>query len=247
MINWFGLPATLMDSPDYRDLTPTEKLYLLTVVSEWSLRGPFYKADVEFAAFLGCSEVKVRQARRRATTHCLVDVVPGNWARNRRLATRYIDVPCATASEGVFFAQIHRYAFESLMALVRRKNLQHVDVVVYITLAYFAWKFRGARDDGRFFLPKCELRECAGAAGVVESVQRLYGAFVFTGGGHLFEFDDGYHKLVIKKWAGLMDPSENENNRGLCEQYRADVKKKADAIRTGKAKPKKPTRRAVRR
>jgi hypothetical protein len=45
MINWFPLPRSLMESPDFILSTPAEKLLLLHLASELNLRGSFYKAD----------------------------------------------------------------------------------------------------------------------------------------------------------------------------------------------------------
>lgn len=249
MANWFPLPEALLESKDFGRLSPLEKLYLIAVISEWSLRGSgFYKADIEFAAFLGCAEVTVRQARRKVTELAWLTVVPGQLARNRKLATRYLEVPGAVAPEGTFFAQVHRHAFEVLTQYVRQGwgGLKAADVAVYLILAYFRWKYRGAHDDQRFFVTKQRLREVAGWAGVVESVERLSQGFTFAGGAHLFKYSNHYHKLIFHEWGSFADPSTHEEAREQMEKLRAEVDRKAADMRRPKSKPRKPGRAGAR-
>jgi hypothetical protein len=134
-----------------------------------------------------------------------------------------------------------------LLEYVRTKRLRHVDVVVYVTLAYFRWRFRGDRDDGAFYVTKSELRECAGVDGVVESIERLYRGFAFTGGAHLFEYQHGYHKLMLSAWGGFADPSQDDAAKEQLERRRTTIDRRICDMRTAKLKPKRNTKRTVRK
>jgi len=242
MINYFAITSSRLEAERYQSLTATERLYLEYIISEYSLRGPFYKSDLEVAMTLGLSEDKVRRARRRVgrpTTKAIeaaqqagkdlssglgwVLYEPG-WKRGREaLATRYIDVPAATVLGGDFFASVHRFTFEGLLYEVRRKTIKHQDVIVWLVLAYLFWRFRGKRQDHDFFVMKDELRSLSGVAAAEASVQRLHDIWAFPEGRHLFEHTDQHRRIVFTKWIWLADPSEDENARQLHEQYRVDI------------------------
>lgn len=230
MINWWPVAGSRLESPRYESLTTTERLYMEHIVSEYSLRGPFYRSDLEIAVTLGVSEDKVRRARRRVgrPTDCALEVAsvvhrrplatgfgwvvyaPGWRSYNQNLATQYVDMPIATVWTGDFFASVHRYSFETRLSHVREKLLTHADVVVWLVLSYKYWKCRGKREDHRFFAMKRELSRLSGIANAPSCVEHLHKQFTFKGSYHLFEYSDQYQRLVFSDWISCADLTENE-------------------------------------
>ena len=80
------------DCIDFRTLPPSEKVYFWYLLSEFTLRRQFYKSDLEFMETLNLSEIKVRQARRKAMKLGWVKVRPGFISRGKNVATTYMDV-----------------------------------------------------------------------------------------------------------------------------------------------------------
>lgn len=252
MIGWFPVSDALLNDPAYQGLTTAEQLYLWYIVSEYSLRGPFYKSDLEIAVTLALSEDKVRRARRivgsptdRAMSMSAqlarktlssglgwVVYTPG-WKRGRdALATQYIDVPVATVPEGVFFAKVHRFTLESLLNLVRAKILTHQDVIVWLVLSYLYWRYRGKCDDHRFHVGKEELRALSGVVGAPSCVRRLHDKYRFTDGARLFDYSDQHQRIVFNNWTWCSDPSENDVSLKNHDRYRRDI---AERVRKAKA------------
>lgn len=229
-MNWFPLCKSMMEeNEEFRKLTPAEKLYYWLLISEYNRHGgQFYKSDLETAVTLGISEVKVRQARRKLQSLKWLKIIPGfQTHRNKNVknvATRYLFVNWASPTEGEFFAQMHRFAFEAMLARVRHREFAHADVAIYIYLAYLFWKNRG-KDGGRFYITKNHLRELTDIPNAPARVERLYQIFTFTGGKHLFEYLDQYHRLFFTDWNTFADPSEDDNNRKLAEGYQDEIKK----------------------
>lgn len=267
MINWYAITSTRLEHPEYQALTTAERLYTEYIISEYSLRGPFYKSDLEVAMTLGLSVDKVRHARRWVgkptknavdkTAKCAgkdlstglgwVIYEPG-WKRGHEaLATRYIDVPVATWPEGAFFASVPRFTFESLLHEVRLKTLKHQDVVVWLVLSYLFWRFRGAKKNHDFFVMKDELRSLCGVAAAEASVQRLHDIWAFTDGSHLFEYTDQHRRMDFTKWVWLADPSEDENARQIHEQHRADIAQRVKEAKNPTPQRRKPPAKTVSR
>lgn len=230
MINWFPLYKSMMeDSEEFRGLTPTEKVYYFQLISEFNLRQKeFYKADLEFAVMLALSEDKIRRARRKFQYLGFLNIKPGFRSRGKGVATSYLSIRWNKPGEGEFFAQFHRYVFESMLSKVRSGKLKHSDVLIYVYLSYLQWKNRGA-NDGKFYIAKRLLNELTNVADSTSAVVRLHALYTFTSGAHLFEYKDQYHKIAFDKWTTLADPSEDENNRQIAERNRQSVK---DAIAT---------------
>ena len=245
MINWWPVTASRLENPDYQHLTPAERLYLEYIISEYSLRGPFTESDLEIAVTLGLSEDKVRRARRRvgrATDYILkmASVVygrplatglgwivysPGWRSGTQNLATKYVDVSMATVPKGDFFASVPRFTFESLLALVRRKQLTHADVVVWLVLSYMYWRCRGKREDHRFFITKRELSQLSGVPNASACVEHLHKQYCFKGGDHLFEYMDQGPRLVVSEWAWSADPQEDKTNAEHLKVFREEIAK----------------------
>lgn len=221
------------DTPDFRKLTPAEKVYFWFILSEYNLRGKFHKSDLETAVTVGISEDKTRRARRKLAKLGWLEITPGFIGKKgRKFTTAYNMVKWAKPRKEDFFAMAHRYTFEALLAQLRRGALAHADLVVYEYLTYFQQKCQG--DKEYFFVTKRELVELTGIPTATRSVDTLYRNFVFTGGAHLFEVQDNYHKLTFSKWSVCSDPSENDNNRERAEEYRREIQDQVAAIRSQK-------------
>lgn len=225
MINWFPLCKSMMeDSPEFRALTPVEKLYFWLCLSEFNLRGRFYRADLEMAVTLAVSEDKIRRARRKLQAMEWLTVLPGFKARGKPVATRYLSVAWATPEEGEFFAPMHRYAFEAMLARIRWGTFRHPDVVTYVYLCYLFQKHSAGNDGAGFYVTKATLRHLTGLPDAPARVENLYRGFTFAGGRSLFEYRDQYHRLEFNRWNRFADPSEDENNRRIAEGYRQQIK-----------------------
>ena len=244
MINWFPLPRSLMESPTFIMNTPVEKLYLLYVASELNLRGPFYKADLEVAVTLRVSEDKIRRARREYMRLGWLSAQPGFRSKGRHLATRYFATPGAQRKDDDFYAPLHRFTFEALLHSMRLRRLTHADVVTYVYLTYL--KTRNRPDDHWFFVSKRELRDLTGIAGATLCAAHLHDSWTFTGGSHLFEFDDEYYRLTFAKWAICADPSKEKIAAENAQHYHAEIAAAIEAIRHPKPKRPAPRRRASR-
>lgn len=217
------------DCEEFRKLTPAEKLYYWLLLSEFNRRGEFYKSDLEIAVTLNLSEVKIRNARRKLGELEFIKYQSGFISEGRRLATRYVNVKWATPINKDFFAQIHRYAFEAMLAKIRDGRFAHAEVVTYVYLAYLFWKNRGKKEDQSFFITKIKLQELTGIPNVQAHVKKLYDKYLFSSNEHLFEYSDKYHKLALSKWTSFADPAENENNQRQAEAFLADIKAKVTA------------------
>jgi len=259
MINWWPVTASRLENPKYQSLTAAERLYVEYIISEYSLRGPFCRSDLEIAVTLGLSEDKVRRARRRvgratddilrmaSEVHCRplaagigwVMYVVGWQKGNQNFATRYVDVPIATVQEGDFFASIPRFSFEVLLALVRRKKLTHADVVVWLALFYKYWRCRGKREDHRFFITKRELSQLSGVPNASACVEHLHKQHCFKGGDHLFEYMDQGPRLVVSEWKWCADPQEDKTNAEHLKVFREEVAKAVELQKQFKDMPRK--------
>ncbi len=243
-LSWFPLPEGVMESPEFKMFTPTEKLYLWLLISEYNLRdGGFYLADLEVAKTLATSEKTIRRARAKPAFREWVSFVPGTRdKRGRGIATRYLEVKCASLGDYGWFAQMHRYTFNMMLNCLRHKTFQPGDVVVYVYLSYWYWKCRGRyADREKFFITKRELRELTNLENAPERVARLYSNFTYSGGAHLFEYS-GYQRLEFTKWATAADPEKDENNRKNAERWIQEIKEQVK-----KAKQDKQAREKVKR
>ncbi|MDQ7791406.1 MAG: hypothetical protein RDV00_04680 [Clostridia bacterium] len=197
---------------DFKDLTPSEKVYFWFLISEFNLRGQFYKADLEIAETLRLSESKVRKARRMFQRLGWITIQPGFRSRGKNIATTYEDVKWSKPIKGDWFAQVHRYTFEVLLDKLRVQVCSHEDVVVYVYLSYLYWKNRG-KNGSKFFVTKSDLSELTGIRTAATRVSRLQALLTASDRDALFTFEDRYHKIVFTEWYTYVDPSENERNR----------------------------------
>ncbi|MDK2925684.1 MAG: hypothetical protein PWQ41_1458 [Bacillota bacterium] len=230
-----------MESDEFKRFSPTEKLYYWFLVSEFNARGKFYRDDLTIAVTLGCSEDKVRQARRKVEKLGWILDEPGFKlpGKAKGVATRYIWVSWANVEEeggeAGFWAAMHRYTFEAMLAKVREKTFLPPDVVTYVYLWYLWYKNTDKGRKESFFVTKAQLRELTNLADAPERVKRLYDNYTFRGGAHLFECAYGYQKLTFSKWGFCADPSEDEGNRQLDEKRRRLIEQLAQEAKAKKA------------
>jgi hypothetical protein len=225
-MSWFPLNEQLMEgSPEFRVLTPAEKVFLLFMISEFNLRRKhFYKSDLEAAVTLGVGERTIRRGRKKLIELGWIKAKPGTLTRRGKcLATTYLWIKWATISPGGFFAQMDRHAFNVMLYHLRKGEFSSADLVVYVYLCYWHWRNRGKfREKGSFYMSKehlCELTNLADAPGRVE---RLYDGFTFREGAHLFEYG-GYQKLIFTTWNEFADPEEDEDIRLNAEAYTKEI------------------------
>jgi hypothetical protein len=243
MINWWPITRSRLEDPKYQALTPRERLYVEYIISRYSHQGPFYQSDLEVAITLSMSVIEVRCTRRKvgaptdsarkqaARGHSVelksglgwIIYVPGWEQGSKRLATQYVDVPIAAVKKGDYFSPAPRYTFEQLLACVRKKQLTHADVTVWLALFYKHEQCRGAKEDHSFFITKLELAQLSGVISATVSVQNLYEKLVFADGTHLFKYSDEHQRLVFSEWASMADPSEDENSARIQKETLREI------------------------
>lgn len=252
MINWFPVTRALMeDTPEFTTLPPAHKLYYLLLVSEFNERGPFYRADLEYAVRLGVSVETVRRARKNilaAVPGC--QITPGWKSGRSRIATRYehIAMPglpdvrnVSERDEDEWFVKLHRYTFEDLLARTQAwwlntpgDRLALEDIVVYVALWYSWARFtrhgggRAHKNGPLFFITKSDLARLSGVSEVTECVIRLHQRLAFSGGAHLFDYVDKHQRFEFTNWVWFVDPSEDKKNAEIAEEYRQAL---AEAVR----------------
>ncbi len=226
--NSFVLSQGLMEHPGFRARTARERLFVILIISEFSLRGPFYQSDLEMATILKMSIAKVRQTRRFFTRRGWMKTRPGFQAKGRNLATRYLDVPCSRAKPDDSVASIHSFAFQVLLHRLRRGEFRHSDLLVYLTLEYVRLT-EAEGDQYSFDITKDRLSDLTGLPGALRCVRRLHRSFRFDGGSRLFEFDNLPDRLLFTDWEEFADPSDHEEAKKEAESIQKDVKRQVQA------------------
>lgn len=225
-MGWFPVFADLMEQEEFKGLTPTEKIYFWHLVSEFNRRGEFYQSDLEIAKTLATSEKTIRRGRAKLVQRDLIEVKPGTRTkRNQYLATRYLRVRYATMDEDGFFAQMPRHTFNAMLDRLRKSRLQTGDVVVYVSLYYWFWRNRGKYESrDRFFITKKSLQSLTILKDASTRLARIYEAIVFSGGGHLFNYQEEYQQIIFRDWSWCADPDDDEQNRHNAEIYLKEIK-----------------------
>lgn len=244
MKNWFPLSDPLLNDTGFQSLSASERLFLVLIQSEFCLRGPFYKSDLEVAVTLGFnSQDSVRRARRKVGSPTEDDALayrtgsgiplrsgfgfaiysPGRKIGGSSLATKYVDVPAAFPPDGSFFAQIHRFSFESLLHRVRGGKLRRDDVMVWLVLAYGYWRFQRGSERNDFFVPVQQLSRWSGARDVCSSLSRLRNVVRFAQDERLFDLDYRYRDVLIRKWTWWADPADEAQALRLHNEYQDEV------------------------
>lgn len=235
---WFPIHERLLEYEAFKKLTDTEKLTFWVLVSEFNrIGGSFYRADVDLAAELRLSVIKVRFARRKIRDACLIDFIPGFRAGNRGIATTYTRVfGSHYDSVSGSFSGMHRHAFNALLAMMRSRTLSQAEVVMYVYL-WHLWESRTwSLGKDNLVLGKRWLREYSGIPRAPELVVAVHEKVTFSSGSRLFALEDRYHDLKISDWTTFADPHENENNRKLALSYQAEIHEIGKRMRLPKKK-----------
>lgn len=228
---WFPLHVDIVTSDDFKDRTPTEKLYFFLVTSEFNARDRFYMSDLEAAVRIGAKEITARKARRTFQKLGLIETKLGFKGPNGRgVATTYCDVKGAKVDKksGRQFVRQQRYMFNSLLDCVRDGIFKPVDVVVYVYLNYIRQKHNITK------LSKGWLKELTGIPQADKSVKKLYDRYTFSGGNTLFDYTDLYQHLKISGWREAVPPEKSEDNAALAVRYEKEIAQKVQDIREEK-------------
>lgn len=226
-MGWFPVFADLIDGEEFKSLTPTEKLYFLHLISRFNKDGEFFQADDEIAATLATDVKTIRRGRPKLEKMGLIQVIPGRLTERKRcIATQYLKVRYARIKpeEDRHFAKIQRHTFEVMLNHLRKTLFQPGDVIVYVCLYYFYHRNRGKREDHQFYIKKEKLQSLTGLQDASTRVSRIYEAFTFSSGCHLFEYQDKHQRFIIKNWEICGEPEKNENNRRIAESFRQKIK-----------------------
>ncbi|MCL5734409.1 MAG: hypothetical protein M1274_02285 [Actinobacteria bacterium] len=227
MDNTFLLPASVVEDDRFRACTTRERVFLLFILSEFALHGPFYSSDLMMAVTLGISVTKIREARRLFERQDWITVRTGFRVGGRNLATNYLGAPCSQIEPGALAAPVHRFAFEVLLDRVRQGQLLHADLLVYCILDYVRLVGIGEEElsfeRDIFEISKERLHTLTALPGDLRSVRRLCRNFRFDDGSRLFVYKDHPDRLIITDWQEFADPSHCEEARQEREAMRADV------------------------
>lgn len=232
-MSWFPVHTEQIENPAFHKLTPTQKLYMWFIISEFNLRGQFYMSDLQVAITIGAKEETIRKARPKLQDFGFIETKPGfRGADGRGVATTYLAVPWARTpkkGEGKQYKPQHRYTFESLLERIRYNIFSIQDVVVYVYLNYFR-QFHEKNDGDGFYISKSQLKELTNIQQADKCIRNLYNNFTYRGGSHLFEFKDRYHGFHIEQWA------ETEVDGERAHQRLQEIRTKAKQVRTEKRK-----------
>lgn len=214
----------MMESDEFRGLTPAEKCAYWSILSEFNKprlagQGPLYKSDADFAVRLGVSTKTFREARRKFKALGWVTYTEGRQARGRNLATAYNAVKWAKVAKGQTgerFVQMGRFCYEMLLNKVREDAFNLRDLVTYCSLTY--WRDlngRLAENNKKFFITKDDLARLTGFPEAYKHAKRLQDGFQYREGSRLFRLSVKGGVLFLDKWAL---PGENEEIRAVWEE-----------------------------
>jgi len=230
MASFFPLRKDLIEHEHFKGMPAAHRLYFLLLVSEFNLKGTFYKSDLEAAVTINTSLDTIRRARRELQRLEWIEAQPGFLsARKKPIATRYFHVKFAQVEDGQFFAKIHRYAFQALLHRTRAGHMDHKELLLFCYVCYFNIKYREAGEKD-FFISKRELIELTGMTEAPAAVLRLHQHQVFGDEG-IFEIVDVYHKIKILQQRIFADPEEDEHNRNQSLKHQEDIKKRVEAAK----------------
>lgn len=224
-MSWFPLAEDLTESPEFKKLTPTEKLFTLLLISKFNERGPFYLPDLEAAVTLRTSTKTIQRARKKLGTLNWIDFRPGFLDRYfRGVATLYMSVKFADPSEVIWFAQMPRFTFEALLFSLFNGTLEHKDIMTYVALTYLYWRMRGSYADNKeFFVTKTRLRELTGIYDAPARAEWLSKTLKFSSGKSWFTCVVSGQRLIVREWDVPADSAKDERNRQILEAYRQRV------------------------
>lgn len=234
--SWFPIANEQINHPDFKSLTPTQKLYYWFVVSEYNYfmaeLGEYYRSDQWIASALGVKERTIREARRTCQKKGFIKTVPGrrNLKTGQAIATQYKYVKWSLPNdiEGGY-AKFIRHHLGMLLNKVRdpRTTIYVEDVVIYIYLDFIRDRYR----DNDFFVTKRELREMTRIKKAPESVRNLYEDFRFASGNHLFEFEDNHQKFHFEEWREALEPQEDDTAYENAMVWEDEIKRNVEEAR----------------
>ena len=229
--SWFPFKRELVNNENFKQMSPAQRLYFLLLVSEYNLRGSFYKSDQEIAVTIHASVDTVRRARKKLEQLGWIETKPGfRDSSGREVATTYFYVKFARmkkgSKNGKFFAPIHRYAFNSMLYKLRTGRLSQKEVLLFCYICYFESRY--SMDKGEFFISKRELVGLTEISGAPEAVLSLNKVTIFGEDETLLELEDHYHKIKVLEHRGFADPEQNEHNRYMAELFRQDIKQRVE-------------------
>lgn len=216
---------------EFKELSSLKKSYYFLLQSMANKFGEFYYRDTNFAAALDCSDEAIKKARREFVKKGWITIIPGRRDKHGRgIATQYTFVKWSKPpqkDDGKRFAPIQRYTLEMIL----NNGLSADCIVTYIVLTY--WKHFHELEDGAFFITKTQLKELTGLKGmnkIDNCLEELYNSIHYSGGSHLFEFADQYHKYKFSKWATPAEPSDDETNRKNQKRFWDNVVKQGQLL-----------------
>ena len=99
--SWFPFKRELVNNENFKQMSPAQRLCFLLLVSEFNLRGSFYKADQEIAVTIHASVDAVRRARKKLEQLGWIETRPGfRDSSGRGVATTYFNVKFARIIKG---------------------------------------------------------------------------------------------------------------------------------------------------
>ncbi|UNC92417.1 hypothetical protein [Candidatus Contubernalis alkaliaceticus] len=227
--SFFPFTKGLAENEIFKRISPAHRLYFFLLISEFNLRGKFYKSDLEAAVTISTSLDTIRRARKEFQRLEWAKARPGFLEKGKRpVATTYFDVAFSQVEKGEFFSPIHRYAFEALLYYMRRGTMGHKELLTFFYVCYLSTKYR---EDEDFFISKRELCELTGLPESPAAVLKL-NEVKFFGDESLFVIEDVYHKIKILKHWGFVDPEDSENNRMQAVKYREDISRRVSVAKT---------------
>jgi len=193
--SWFPIASEQINNAEFIKLTPSEKVYFWTVLSELNLVGEsFYKSDAWFAAFLGLSLEKIRKARAKLAKLGFIEMIPGKRIRGRNLSTTYISVKWLEMVEGKQFFKIDRTTFYKLIDYVRYTSISHADLCAFVYVNYFI-----DRQNGKgVSVLKSEFKEISNLPRAISNIEYIHSAITFNDGSSLFSYIEHYRTLEFR-------------------------------------------------
>jgi hypothetical protein len=237
---FFPIYVEQIEDEIFKVLSPIKKLYYFLLQSKFNKEGTFYYRDADFAAALSCSPETIKKARTEFSKNGWIKFKSGHQDKQGRgVATTYSSVKWAEtpnkneAYKGNRFAMMQRFSFEMLLDEILNNRFKHDDCLIWLCLEYWSLLNYTEGDDLQFFISKGQLKDLTGIQSqnkIDTSLSDLYYKFEFSGGSHLFEFKDKYHRYDFIKWSKWATPSESEGNYNAYKRYWDKVQNKAQQI-----------------
>jgi hypothetical protein len=225
-MSWFPLPKEQVEDSKFAELSPAAKLYYWLLQSEynWGNRnGQLSRGDSWFAAALNLSLPMIRTVRRKFKENGWIGYTPGFKlsANKAGIATSYNNVCWSNPPEQGQFARIDRHTFNMMLNQIRLKNLKIAEVLVWLYLYYWS---SVTQHNGKWFITKRELSDLTSVPKAARSVKTLYDRFKYSGGAHLFKYEEEYQKFIFTEW------NTTQFNSCIAEQWYEEIQARARKI-----------------